>query len=84
MKLQDMHSQVKAELAHIPHWPDPQSDLRMLYNTKRMHSLGRKAENKGAPSQILAESIEQLKGDYPNYEFKYDHEFFPEANKEST
>lgn len=79
MKLQDMHSQIQEELAHIPDWPEPQGELRMLYNVKRMRSLGKKAECKNTRSHILEESIQQLKGDYPNCEFKYDREFFAET-----
>jgi hypothetical protein len=48
----------------------------MLYNVKRMRSLGKKAKHQKAPSQVLAESIELLKVDYPDYEFEYDREFF--------
>ena len=79
MRVDDMHSRIKAELAHIPDWPEPQGELRMLYNVKRMRSLGKKAEHKNPRSQVLEQSIQQLKGDYPNYEFKYDRELFAET-----
>ncbi len=79
MKLQDMHSRVKAELAHISNWPEPQGELRMLYNIRRMRSLGKKARDEKTRCQILAESIAQLKSDYPNYKFKYDADFFVES-----
>lgn len=79
MQLKEMLSQVSAELNYIPGWPEPQGELRMLYNVKRMRSLGKKAEGKNTRSQILEQSIQQLKGDYPNYEFKYDREFFAET-----
>ncbi len=79
MQLKEMLSQVGAELAYIPDWPEPQGELRMLYNVKRMRSLGKKAERKNTRFQVLEQSIQQLKGDYPNYEFKYDREFFSET-----
>lgn len=76
MQLKEMLSQVGAELAHIPNWPEPQSKLRMLYNMERRRSLGRNARHQKSPSQVLAECIAFLKTNCPNYEFKYDREFF--------
>ena len=39
---QQMREKVKNELEHIPNWPDPQGELRMIYNIRRMHSLSKK------------------------------------------
>jgi hypothetical protein len=51
----------------------------MLYNMDRRRSLGRNARHQKTPSQVLAECIAFLKTDYPDYEFKYDREFFAET-----
>jgi len=70
-----------AELAYIPDSPEPQSELRMLYNMKRRRSLGRTSNRQKTPSQVLAECIQYLKALYPNYQFQYDRVFFTETSR---
>jgi len=45
-KLKQMREKVMRELEHIPDWPKPQKDLRMVYWSLRMHSLGKKQKLK--------------------------------------
>jgi len=73
-----MQEKVKDELEHIPDWPDPepQNELRMIYNASRMHSLGDKVVRKQTAKEVLEECISRLKEDYPNFQFKYDEDFF--------
>ena len=55
-----MQEKVKAELEHIPDWPEPQGELRMIYQTRRMHSLGKKAVSKQTAKEVLKECISGL------------------------
>jgi hypothetical protein len=81
MRLTDMRSQVRMELAHITDWPKPQqSELRMLYWLRRMHGLGKKAQGNKTAFKVLQECIERLKQDYPDFEFQYDGAFFRGAS----
>ena len=81
MRLTEMRSQVREELARIPDWPKPQqSELRMRYWARRMHSLGKKGSSDTGPSQILRECLNDLRRDYPDFVFLYDQTFFqPES-----
>ena len=83
IKTEDIHSRIQAELAHIPDWPEPQRDLRMLYEIKRLRSLGKRATLKKTASEVLAESIGHLKVNYPGYEFRYDSDFFAETSQQA-
>jgi len=75
-KLKQMRETVLKELEHIPNSPEPQGELRMVYWSRRMHSLGRKGDKQKTAKEVLEESIAFLKRDYPNFEFEYDEEFF--------
>ena len=77
-KRKEMQEKIKAELEHIPDWPDPcpQKELRMLYNMCRMRSLGKKAEHKQTGKEVLMKCISDLQPRYPDYSFKYDQDFF--------
>ena len=77
-KLKKMQEKVKEELEHIPDWPDPdpQKELRMLYNVCRMRSLGKKATSKQTAKEVLMKCISDLQPKYPNHRFKCDEDFF--------
>jgi len=82
-KLKQMREKVLKELEHIPGWPKPQKDLRMVYWFSRMHSLGKKAKVRKSAKALLDECIEYLRkhgGAYlqkdNDHEFQYDKEFF--------
>jgi len=75
-KLKTMQERVKEELEHIPDWPDPQGELRMIYNTRRMRSLGKKATSKQTAKEVLKECISDLKPKHPDFQFLYDEDFF--------
>jgi len=75
-KLKKMQEKVNEELKHIPDWPDPQGELRMIYQTRRMHSLGKKAERKQTAKEVLEKCISDLKPKHPDYKFIYDEDFF--------
>jgi hypothetical protein len=75
-----MQQLVNEELKHIPDEPGPQNELRMNYQTRRMHSLGKKAESKQTAKDVLAACIARLKADYPDFQFKYDEDFFGKCN----
>jgi len=75
-KLKKMQEKAKEELKHIPDWPEPQGELRMIYWTRRMRSLGKKAERKQTAKEVLEECISDLKDDYPDLQFNYDEDFF--------
>jgi hypothetical protein len=74
--LKMMQGVIDEELKHIPDWPEPQNELRMIYQTRRMHSLGKKVESKQTAKDVLEACIENLKANYPAFQFKYDEEFF--------
>ena len=75
-KSKKMQEKVKEELKHIPDWPEPQNELRMIYQTSRMRSLGKKAERKQTAKEVLERCISRLKDDYPDFHFLYDENFF--------
>jgi len=75
-KLKEMREQVNKELEHIKRGSMQQNLLRMYYQPLRMHSLGKKAKTKATKEDILLESIEAVKRDYPDYIPQYDTEFF--------
>ncbi|MBA7646585.1 hypothetical protein ES703_54350 [subsurface metagenome] len=75
-KLKQMREIVLRELEHIPNWPEPQGELRMVYWNRRMHSLGRKVNRQKTAKEVLEESIASLRGDYPGFKFEYDEQFF--------
>lgn len=76
MKLPEMRSTVRVELAHIPDWPQPQRELRMIYWNLRMASLGRRRQVEGTPLDIVERGIGMLKRDYPGHNFEYDRTYF--------
>lgn len=76
MKLTDMRAKVRTELAHIPDWPQPQGDLRMVYWSRRMASLGAKQREAGTPLEIVRRCIAQLEPDHPGHQFEYDESYF--------
>jgi len=75
-KLKTMQDKIKEELEHIPDWPEPQNVLRMIYNTRRERSLGKKAKSKQTAKEVLKECISDLKPKYPDSQFLYDEDFF--------
>lgn len=75
-----MREKVLKELEHIPDWPQSQKELRMEYWKRRMHSLGKKMKMPKTPKEVLEESISSLRGDYPDFKFEYDQEFFNKAD----
>jgi len=79
-KLKQMREIMLKELKHIPERSRPQRELRMVYSRNRMHSLGKKADMPKTPKEVLEESISSLRGDYPDFKFEYDQEFFNKAD----
>ena len=75
-KLKQMREIVLRELEHIPKWPEPQGELRMVYWRRRMYSLGRKVNRQTTAKEVLDESIASLRADYPDFKFEYDERFF--------
>lgn len=75
-KSKKMREKVKKELEHIPNWPEHQNELRMIYNVRRMHSLGKKAERKQTAMGVLEECISDLKSKHPDVQFLYEKDFF--------
>jgi hypothetical protein len=51
----------------------------MLYEVKRLRSLEKKAEHKKTPSQILADSIEQLNADFGGVSTTQEQQLFDAA-----
>ncbi len=75
-KSKTIQAVVSEELKHIPDWPEPQNYLRMNYHTRRMNSLGKKAECEQTAKEVLEECISDLKDDYPDSQFLYEEDFF--------
>ena len=75
-KLKKMQEKVKEELKHIPDWPEPQGELRMIYQARRIHSLSEKVVPKQTAKEVLKECISDLKPKYPDFQFLYDESFF--------
>ncbi len=75
-KVAKMRALVKEELKHIPRGSLAQNFLRNVYAALRMHSLGKKAEKEMTPREVLLESIELTKRSFPDFEPKYDQQFF--------
>jgi len=79
-KVKQMRGIMLKELRYIPERSRPQRELRMVYSRNRMHSLGKKADMPKTPKEVLEESISVLRGDYPDFKFEYDQEFFNKAD----
>ena len=75
-KLKEIQEQIKEELNHIPRGNTPQNELRMLYWSLRMHSLGKKAKANETKEEVLKKSIEAIKKDYPDFVPQFDEKFF--------
>jgi hypothetical protein len=78
-KLKEMRKRVLEELEHIPDWPEPQNELRLIYWRRRMRSLGGKAKERKTAKEVLMESIKRLRESYPNYEPVYDKGYFEKS-----
>lgn len=76
LKIRKMRKKVLKELEHIPKGPFPQGELRAYYWGMRMHSLSDKSADKKTAKEVLQDGISLLNKDYPDFEFKYDVEFF--------
>jgi len=61
MKLNQMRECVLNELNYISKGPLPQGELRVMYWTKRMHSLGKKAISTQTAREVLDKYITYLK-----------------------
>ena len=68
--------QVKQELEHIPRGNIPQNLLRVYYTPLRLNSLGKNAKNNATKEDILEQSIEAVKKDYPDFIPRFDETFF--------
>lgn len=75
-KIESMRKIVLEELKHISKGAYPQGLLRAYYWGMRMNSLSDKTVNKKTAKEILQDGILFLRKDYPDFEFKYDEEFF--------
>ena len=75
-KLKQMRETVLSELGHIPEWPKPQGELRMLYWGLRMHSLGKRVKIIKSAKEVLDECIVDLESQYPGAKFEYNRDFF--------
>ncbi len=75
-KLKEIREQVKKELEHIPRGNQPQNELRMYYWPLRMNSLGKKAKNDATKEEILKQSIEAVKKDYPTFIPQFNEKIF--------
>ncbi len=81
-KLAQMRATVLEELDHIPKRPKPaQSDLRAVYWSKRMRTLGKRAQTKKSRHDVIRDCIEFLKEWYPDEKFDYDKPFFRSTGK---
>lgn len=79
-KLKQMRQKVRDELKNIPKGSAPQMEFRKEYWNRRLHSLGKKADMPKTPKEVLEESINALRGEYPDFKFEYDQEFFNKAD----
>ena len=74
MKREEMTKIVKSELEHIPKGPrgSTQNRLRIYYNAWRRRDL-LKGKSK---EQTLEEAIKMLKEEYPDFNPRFDRDFF--------
>lgn len=75
-KLTEMRETVNEELKHIPRGSWPQNMLRMFYQPLRMRSLGKKAKTNKTKEDVLLESINAVKREYPGFAPEYENKFF--------
>lgn len=77
MDVKQMRAIVAEELKHIPKHPKPiQGELRMVYQTLRMNSLGKKAEREKTARDVLLEAVKTVKTANPAAKLEYGKEFF--------
>ena len=74
-KLEKMRTQAREDLKHVPKGRPPQNSLRLLYFNLRMNSLGKNPEYE-TKEEVLEASIQAIREKHPNFEPKYDKEFF--------
>ncbi len=75
-KLKEIREQVKKDLKYIPRGNQPQNELRMYYWPLRMNSLGKKSKINSTKEDVLKQSIEAVKKDYPDFIPQFDEKFF--------
>ena len=75
-KPEQMREKVLNELTHIPGGPLPQGELRATHWMRRMHSLGRRPDKTKTPREVLDECLDDLRRDYPTFEFQHGNNFF--------
>jgi hypothetical protein len=75
-KLKEMREQVKDEIDHIRRGDYVQNELRMIYWSLRMNSLGKKAKAKETKESILEIAVEEVMKDHPDFKPQYDSDFF--------
>jgi len=80
-KLAEMRRNVELELQHIPRGGVEQNLFRQYYQTARMNSLGGKAKFPDSKKIVLSACLDYLKKLYPDFEPKYDENFFREKKK---
>jgi len=78
MNKEQINKQVKTELEYIPR--DRKGGinniLREYYTSLREVNLGKNAKNSATKEDILRQSIELVKKDFPGFVQKYDETFF--------
>lgn len=76
MDAKKMREKVQSELSHIPRGNEPQNNLRLLYWTLRMSSLGKKAKSEKTKEDVLIEAIDAVRKEYPDFKPRFDSDFF--------
>ena len=75
MKETEINSQVNDDLKHIPRDAKgyPQNFLRLYYSDIRRHDISKTTKTK---ETTLQEAIAQVKKQFPDFQPKYDKEYF--------
>jgi hypothetical protein len=71
-----MREMVQEEISHIRRGNATQNELRMFYWPMRMNSLGKKATAPKTKSQVLIESMHEVKKNNPDFVPIYDKDYF--------
>jgi len=75
----DPRAQNDRELALIPRGDQAQNDFRMLFNSRRLNSLGANPEGPTDLRSVFDGVVAAIRATYPDFEPQYDPRLFDEA-----
>lgn len=76
--MSEQQKQVDRELAFIPRGSDAQNEFRMVFNARRLNSLGVKPEGPTDLRAVFEACLASVRANYPDFEPEFDPRLFAE------